>query len=204
MSENRWMPDSLQPPLIDDTSVDPTESQTNPSTAPPAAPQSIRPPQIQQAPPIEAPSQSTLSNNPRPMTVSQPDVGYPTASALPVATSVHHKPSDYTQRNDHAVQQMVLTNFKIEFTCTTCGSLNQSFFPNQGNVTGAGYMPQPSVPNQNTVARHPGAASSNETEDGGHEVAEDGGYVVNALSARDIHNAWAAGGLGVPIGPTNT
>ena len=204
MSENRWMPDSLQPSLIDDSSVDPTESQTNHSTAPPAAPQSIRPPQIQQAPPIEAPSQSTLSNNTRPMTVSQPGVGYPTASALPVATSVHPKPSDYTQRNDHAVPQMVLTNFKIEFTCTTCGSLNQSFFPNQGNVTGAGYMPHPSVPNQNTVARHPGPASSNEPGDGGHEVADNGGYVVNALSARDIHNAWAAGGLGVPIGPTNT
>jgi hypothetical protein len=204
MSENRWMPDPLQPPLIDDTSVDPTESPTNHSTArPPAAAQSIRPPQIPQAP-IGTPNQSGLSSNTRPMTVSQPGVAYPTAPALPVTNPVHPKLPDYTQRNDHAVPHMVLTNFKIEFTCTTCGSLNQSFFPNQGNVTGAGYMPHPSVPNQNTVTRHPGPAPSNGPEGSGHEVAEDGGYAVNALTARDIHNAWAVGGLGVPIGPTNT
>lgn len=36
--------------------------------------------------------------------------------------------------------QLVLTNFKIEFTCTSCGALNQSFFPNQGNVTGSNYL----------------------------------------------------------------
>jgi hypothetical protein len=65
-------------------------------------------------------------------------------------------------------------------------------------------MPHPAVPNQNTVPRHPGPAPPSGPDDGSHEVAEDGGYNVNALSARDIHNAWAAGGLGVPIGPSNT
>jgi hypothetical protein len=30
----------------------------------------------------------------------------------------------------------VLTDFKIEFTCTSCGAMNQSFFPNHGHITG--------------------------------------------------------------------
>ncbi|OQD70132.1 hypothetical protein PENDEC_c026G07050 [Penicillium decumbens] len=205
MSENRWMPDPLQPSLINDISGDPTESPTNHTTAPqPPAAQSIRPPQIQQAPPIGTPSQSTLNNNPHPMTVPQPGVGYPTTPALPVVAPMHPKPPDYTQRSAQAVPQMMLTNFKIEFTCTTCGSLNQSFFPNQGNVTGAGYMPHLSVPNQSTVTRHPGPAPPNGPEGDSREVAEDGGYAVNALSVRDIHNAWTAGGLGVPLGPNDS
>lgn len=202
ISENRWMQEPLQPPLIDDPSVDTTESPTNHSTAP-AVTQSIRPSQIPQAPPIGTPGQSLLGN-PRPMTVSQSGVGYPAGPALPIAAPGQPKPSDYTQRSDHGVPQMVLTNFKIEFTCTTCGSLNQSFIPNQGNVTGAGYMPHPSVPNQSAVTRHPGPAPPNGPETGGHAVAEDSGFAVNTLSARDIHNAWAAGGLGVPIDPSNT
>lgn len=203
ISEDRWMQEPLQPPLIDESSVDLTESPNNHSTAPPPAAQSLRPSQIPQAPPIGTPGQPDLSN-PSPMTVSHPGVGYPAGPALPIGAPGHPKPSDYTQRSDHGIPQMVLTNFKIEFTCTTCGSLNQSFFPNQGNVTGAGYMPHPAVPNQNTATRHPGPGPPSGPDDGSHEVPEDGGYTVNALSARDIHNAWAAGGLGVPIGPSNT
>ncbi|KAJ5117137.1 hypothetical protein N7526_011246 [Penicillium atrosanguineum] len=172
ISENRWMQEPLQPPLIDDTSVDPTESSTNHSNAPAAA-QSIRSSQIAQAP-----GQSVLGN-PRPITVSQSGVGYSAGPALPIAAPGHPKPSDYTQRNDHGVPQM-------------------------GNVTGAGYMPHPSVPNQSAVTRHPGPAPPNGPGTGSHEVAEDGGYAISALSARDMHNAWAAGGLGVPIDPSNT
>ncbi|KAJ5668919.1 hypothetical protein N7462_009989 [Penicillium macrosclerotiorum] len=142
--------------------------------------------------------------DPRSMTVSQPGVGYPTASPLSVAGPEHPKPSNYGPRNDHhAAPQMVLTNFKIEFTCTTCGALNQSFFPNQGNVTGAGFMAHHPVPSQGAVARHPGPAPPNGPVGNG-DVSEDSPYVVNSLNARAMQNAWAAGNLGVPIGPSNT
>jgi hypothetical protein len=99
---------------------------------------------------------------------------------------------------------MILTNFKIEFTCTTCGSLNQSFFPNQGNVTGPSYMSHHPMAEQAAVPRHSGPAAPNAPGGGNNEVPEDGGYAVNALNARVMHNAWATGGLGVPIGPANT
>lgn len=204
MSESRWMPESLPPTLLDDN---PAESPSNHAAAPPqtATGQPVRPSQIAQPPSIGTPNQSGLSNDPHSMAVSQPSVGYPATTPLPVAGAEPPKPPDYPQRSDHAaVPQMVLTNFKIEFTCTTCGALNQSFFPNQGNVTGGGYMPHHPVSNQSTVTRHPGAAPPGGPESSGDDVAEDGGYGVNTLNARVMQNAWAAGDLGVPIGPTDS
>lgn len=208
MSESRWMPDTLPPTLLDEDTVRQAESPSNPVAPPPpptASAQPVRQPQIQRAPSIGTTNQAGLSNNPHSMAVTQPGVGYPTATPLPVAGAEHPKPSDYSQRGDHtAVPQMVLTNFKIEFTCTTCGALNQSFFPNQGNVTGGGFMPHHPVPNQGALARHPGPAPPEGPETTSDHVTEDGSYGVNALNARAMQNAWAAGGLGVPIGPSST
>lgn len=207
ISEPRWLPDHLPSALMDDASVNPTGSPdpvAAPLPPPPPTAHSVRPPQIPQPPSIGTPTQSVLSNDPRPI-VSQQGMGYQTSTPLPVTAPEHPKPSGYPPRNDHtAVPQMVLTNFKIEFTCTTCGSLNQSFFPNQGNVTGPGYMSHHPMAEQAAVPRHPGPAPPNVPDGSNNDVSEDGGYAVNALNARVMHNAWATGGLGVPIGPANT
>lgn len=208
ISENRWIPDPLQPALMDEDTVNTHESSSERVAAPrppaPASTQPVRPPQMPQVPAIGTPSQSAIDNDSRPMSVSQPGVGYPTAAPLPVAGPEHAKLPNYPPRSGHpAVPQMVLTNFKIEFTCTTCGSLNQSFFPNQGDVTGGGYMPHPPVPNPSTVTRHAGPAPPNEP-DSSSDAADDGGYAVNALNASVMQNAWTGGSLGVPIGPSNS
>lgn len=61
---------------------------------------------------------------------------------LPPPPQSQPQPQQPAQAGQHPVAaQLMLTNFKIEFTCTSCGALNQSFFPNQGNVTGSNYIP---------------------------------------------------------------
>lgn len=209
ISEGRWMQDSLPPTLLEDDAVNTGESPSSQAAAAPpppsATPQPVRPSQIPQASSIRTPGQSGLNNDPHSMTMSQPSVGYPTGTPLPVSNTEHPKAPEYPQRNEQAdLSQMVLTNFKIEFTCTTCGALNQSFFPNQGNVTGGGFMSHHPVPNQSTVTRHPGSAAPGEPGSTSGDVAEDNSYGVNALNARAMQSAWAAGGLGVPIDPGNT
>lgn len=200
MSETRWISDPLQPTLMEDDAVNANEPPDN-SVAPTPV-QSVRVPQI--PPPIGGPGQSAMGNDPRPMTVSQSGIGYSTAAALPIAGTSHFKPSDYPPRNDHpGMPQMVISDFKIEFTCTTCGALNQSFFPNQGNVSGSPYMTHHGVPNPGTVTRH-GDPSQHGPDGNPSDVAEDDGYHVNALNARVMQNPWATGDLGVSIGPTNT
>lgn len=61
-------------------------------------------------------------------------------------------------------------------------------------------MPHQPVPNQGSLARHPGPAPPDGAEATSEDVAEHGGYAVNALNARAMQNAWAAGVLG----PTST
>lgn len=205
ISESRWIADPLPSALIDDETVNPNESPSSHAAAAPApsAAQSVRRPQILQPPPI-GPAATALSHDPRPMAVSHPGVGYPAGAPLPTASTEHPKPPNYQPGGDHhhGVPQMALSNFKIEFTCTTCGSLNQSFFPNQGNVTGGGYISHHALSNQSTVPRHD--PSTHSGPDDNASVAEAGGYGVNALNAPVMQSAWAAGGLGVPIGPSNT
>lgn len=215
MSETRWLPETLPPTLMDDEAMNPTPSPQNhasqlPHPPPqPRAAQAVRP-QIPQPPQVETTNQTPLNNDTQSM-VSQPALGYqPVPLALPLAGPEHlPKASGYPHpsRSDHPAAvptHMLMTNFKIEFTCTSCGSLNQSFFPNQGNITGGAYMSQHPVATQSPVARHsvphppagPGGNPNN--------VPEDDTYNVNALNARVMQNPWATGGLGVPIGPPNT
>lgn len=69
------------------------------------------------------------------------------ADQQPPQSHTHPSPSQPA-----TISQLVLTNFKIEFTCAACGALNQGFFPNHGNVTGHSYMatsPGISVQSQN-------------------------------------------------------
>lgn len=210
--ETRWLPENLQGPLLEEEDSPESDSPSSHGQLPPAAPpppnsQAMQhPPLAQHQSQIEASNQSALNTTPQSMNVpqsvnaSQPGVGFPTSAPLPVAGP--EKASRYPQRNDHTpVPQMVLTNFKIEFTCTTCGALNQSFVPNQGNVTGGAYMPHHPVPNQSHVSREHAQLEANPP---GNDVDEAGAYDVNPPHSRTMHDAWAAGGLGVSIGPTHT
>jgi hypothetical protein len=87
--------------------------------------------------------------------------------------------------------QLVLTNFKIEFHCTTCGALNQSFFPNQGNVTGGNeYIPQQQPVSNEAVSRSLSMSSVPNTEPYGG---------TNATHRANVPGPWA-----VPMAPTNS
>ncbi|KAJ5232802.1 Transposase MuDR plant [Penicillium chermesinum] len=204
LSESRWISDPLQPSLMDDDAVDPSESPE--AHAPPlptaAASQSVRQHQMPNTHPISPPGHPTLRNDPRPIGVPHTGVGYATAVAMPVAEPMGAKSTNYQTRDDTTggVPQLVLTNFKIEFTCTTCGALNQSFYPNQGNVTGGAYMGHHAMPTPDTVARHANPSSQGGPDGTASDVTGNSAY----LNARVIHNPWEAAGLGVPMGPTNT
>ncbi|KAJ5143185.1 uncharacterized protein N7515_001972 [Penicillium bovifimosum] len=194
ISENRWLSEHLPPSLVDDDNISPNETSSNHVPAPAPNPQAL-------PPPIPTPNPPSFNHDPHSMGIPQPEVGYQTAASLPVG--VAGTPKEYAQRTDHnAVPQMVLTNFKIEFTCTTCGSLNQSFFPNQGNVTGASYMTHHTVPNSSNAPRHTGPAQDGDGTS--HAVGESSAYNINASNTPNIQNTWPGSGLGVSIGPAHT
>ncbi|KAK4861359.1 hypothetical protein LT330_004275 [Penicillium expansum] len=202
ISENRWLPDNLPSSLMDNDNMSPNETSNSHLPAPPSSSQALPPPQVQHVP-IPAPNQPSFDHNPHSMTIPQSGVEYQTAASLPVG--VVGPPKDYPERSDHgAVSQMVLTNFKIEFTCTTCGSLNQSFFPNQGNVTGASYMTHHAVPSSGNVPRHAGPTPQNGVGNSSNAVGENPAYDINASSTPTVQNAWPGGDLGVQIGPAHT
>ncbi|OQE20355.1 hypothetical protein PENSTE_c013G05834 [Penicillium steckii] len=214
ISENRWLPEALPPTLMDEEALNPNESPPNhapqlPHAHPlPRGPAQTVRPQIPQAHSLATANQSSLTNDSQPL-VSQPGLGFPTGPpTLSQAGPEHPKLPNYPHapRNDHhgVPTQMLMTNFKIEFTCTTCGSLNQSFFPNQGNVTGGAYMGHHPVATQSPIARHPGPQPPAGPGGTATDVTDDGTYNVNALNSRVMQNAWTTGGLGVPIGPPNT
>ncbi|KAJ5084217.1 hypothetical protein NUU61_008796 [Penicillium alfredii] len=206
ISGHRWLPDGLLPPLIESGNMPQPQPPSNHVSTPPPNPQPVQPPPLVQRTPQMGPSESpALNHDARPMTVAHPRVPYPPAAALPIVDSEHPKGPTYPPRDTAPpVPHMVLTNFKIEFSCTSCGALNQSFFPNQGNVTGDSYMGHHPVPNPSDLARHAGPPPQAGTRNDGNDVGESSGYDVNTPSARDIQNAWAAGDLGVPIGPSHT
>ncbi|KAJ5788176.1 hypothetical protein N7457_003166 [Penicillium paradoxum] len=205
ISENRWLPDHLPQSLIDDDDISPNEASNNhiPAPVPSSSSQALPPPPQVQHPSIPTPNPPPFSHNQHPMSISQPGVEYQTAATLPVG--VVEPPKDYPQRSDHAaVPQMVMTNFKIEFTCTTCGSLNQSFFPNQGNVTGASYMTHHAVPDPSNMSGHSGAPPQNGVGNSNNAVSESTAYDINASNTSTMQNTWPGGGIGVPIGSAHT
>ncbi|CAG8210575.1 unnamed protein product [Penicillium olsonii] len=189
MAENRWLPDHLPTSLIEDDNIPPSDPASNHIPIP--SDSQTLPAQVQQSLPPNPP----LALPPHQMTMPPPEPEYQTAATI---AGVNEPPKAPSYPRDHTVPQMVLTNFKIEFTCTTCGSLNQSFFPNQGNVTGASYLNH-AMPNPSNVAREPGqngVGSSN-------VVGDNSTYDSNA-SNTSIQHAWSGGGLGVSIGSAHT
>lgn len=190
LAENRWLPDDMPSSLIDDN-IHPSEPPSNQIPIPSSS-QTL--PQVQQP----LPTNSPLAH-PHPMTMPQPGSEYQNAAPIPVVAEPP-KAQNYARGDQTAVPHMVLTNFKIEFTCTTCGSLNQSFFPNQGNVTGGSYLGH-AIPNPSNVARHTGPPNG---VGSGSVVGENPTYDNNVSNTPSIQSAWAGGGLGVPIGSTHT
>lgn len=216
LSEDRWIPDQLQPGLIDDGYVQQNELRHNP--APPQhhvhnthhpsqahhPPYVQQPTQVQTHPPAPPQEQASINHNvPQPSHV--PRVAPEQIPAPPTGPG-HPKAPVQPQSSGHpAAAQMVLTNFKIEFTCTTCGSLNQSFFPNQGNVTSGNYLPQHPAPNQANIPRNSVSSAQNIPGNSSNSVPNPGGYERTATAnTRDLHPSWAPGPLNVPIPPTHT
>uniref|UniRef100_A0A093VBS8 Uncharacterized protein n=1 Tax=Talaromyces marneffei PM1 TaxID=1077442 RepID=A0A093VBS8_TALMA len=100
-----------------------------------------------------------------PKTQNSPSLRHPHPQSHP-QTRPQPPPPQHQQptHTGHPVAaQLVLTNFKIEFTCTSCGALNQSFFPNQGNVTGNNYLP---AAHNITASAPPGAPQPSSATNG--------------------------------------
>jgi hypothetical protein len=197
ISENRWLPDQLSSSLIDDDSIPSNEASSNHIPVPRSNPQ-VLPAQVQH-PTMPSQNPPPLPHNSHSINMP-PGAEYQNTGPLPVAVTEPSKPQSYPRSDHTTVPQMALTNFKIEFTCTTCGSLNQSFFPNQGNVTGASYIGH-AVPNPSNVPRHPGPQND---VDSSNAVGENPTYDINTSNTPTIQNTWAVGSLGVPIGSTHT
>ncbi|CDM26994.1 hypothetical protein DTO013E5_4189 [Penicillium roqueforti] len=200
ISENHWLSEHIASSSIDDDNVSPIKTPKNHVLAPPSSSQALpSPPQV---PHVHIPTsnQPSFNHSQHPMSI-QTGAQCQTAASLPVGMA--GRPKDYPERSDHdAAPQMVLTNFKIEFTCTTCGSLNQSFFPNQGNVTGASYMVHHAVPSPGIIPRH--GSTQNGVGGSSNAVGEIPAYEVNASNTSTIQNAWSSDGLGVQIGSAHT
>ncbi|KUL90059.1 hypothetical protein ZTR_02846 [Talaromyces verruculosus] len=138
--------------------------------------------------PYVQPIQLPIPHSP-PKTQNSPSLRHPHPQSHPQTRPQPPPPQHQQQAHTgHPVTtQLVLTNFKIEFTCTSCGALNQSFFPNQGNVTGNNYLPPagahgipPSAPS--------GAAPPS--------VAPNGRLTMDGVAADTTTNAVAAAGFG--------
>lgn len=214
LSEDRWMPDQLQPGLMGDGYVQQNEARHNPGPPQPSiqhaprpqvqpAPYLQRPTQVQTHPQVPAQELAPLNSN----VTSHPHFPRVAPDQIPAPPPDQPKPPRQPQAGGHAAgPQMVLTNFKIEFTCTTCGSLNQSFFPNQGNVASnpSNYLSPHPPSNQAGIVGHPGSTAQNAPESSGSNVRDTGGYERATANTRDLRASWAPGGLNVPMAPTHT
>ncbi|KKK12161.1 hypothetical protein AOCH_002678 [Aspergillus ochraceoroseus] len=241
----RWMPEPLQPNLMDGlqqqnevqrTSTLPTPQLHGPPVQP-AHPQLQHPQQVQPtaqvpqqaspppAPPPPAPpppppqevsphDQTSINHSLHPQSTSQPPSYHLQSPDQPPPRQPGRpkSPTPAHQAGHPSAPQLVLTNFKIEFTCTTCGALNQSFFPNQGNVTGGSYMPPRSVTEQATTPRPgpsvPFSTSQNNDNDGSSKHAGDAHRYDRArrASTRGGQSPWvpSGGALEVPLPPTHS
>lgn len=213
LTEDRWPQNELPHTLVQGGGMD--QNGTSPDST--AAPQSHSQPvsiisHQSQAPPSESrsvphhPSQmNTLP--PPPQQFAQPPTQnqVPPQVPPPQSTPKSQRQQPPPQSGHPAAAQLVLTNFKIEFTCTTCGAMNQCFFPNQGNVTGNSYLPPQPVPHQSNPRAQPVGAVTNEAAGNNTANGFNGDeYQGNpAGHGRNMPSPWAPGGLEVPITPAN-
>ncbi|KAH8425583.1 uncharacterized protein LDX57_003333 [Aspergillus melleus] len=207
LSGQRWLPDSIQNSLMEPSNPDLQASQLPGETLQPHHPH------IQhQHHSVQHPSGLHSQGQPSPgfsvhhhptATSHQSAFGVPTSNQPSTPQTAHPKPQRrYSSGGHPAAAQLVLTNFKIEFTCTTCGALNQSFFPNHGNVTGGNYLPQHAVSNTAGAADVAGPPRETVPGNAGHERVDDThGFGVDTTGgARGVQSSpWAPGSLEVPM-----
>lgn len=215
LSENRWISDHLQSGIMNDAYVQQSEVQRN--SGPPRPQPHIQalqhsqgvqhPPHAQRPAQVQIPPQA----RPRDRTPLTHTIG-PHGHLPPLASDQLHvpppmqpRPQEQPHPDGHpAAPQLVLTNFKIEFTCTSCGALNQSFFPNQGNVTRGNDLSQNPGPNHPNIARQTHPSTQNLPGNRSHNVGNAAGYEGDATAnTRDLHPPWAAGNLSVPLPPAH-
>jgi hypothetical protein len=220
VSGQRWIPDNMQHDLMDAESIQQDEIQRNSTLQAPEmhgeAMQQSHPPlqtshQVQPTaavhhpPSIQSPERITLGN---PLNHQVPPrYAVPAPNPPSASQTGQPKPQRRLQNEGHpAAPQLVLTNFKIEFTCTTCGALNQSFFPNEGNVTGGSYLSQPPVSGQSTATEDAGRSTQPIQGNGDPtRVGETHGYGIDATAgSRSVQSPWTPGTLGVSIAPAHT
>ncbi|KAE8145481.1 hypothetical protein BDV25DRAFT_144622 [Aspergillus avenaceus] len=221
LSGHRWMPDNMHP-LLDTENIQQSSIHRNPTLQTPqihseamqSHPQlqtshQVRPTAaIHLQPSMQSPEQTTLGHP-----LNQQTTAHQSRYAVPISSHPHvpqtgpPKPQRQLQSEGHpSAPQLVLTNFKIEFTCTTCGALNQSFFPNQGNVTGTNYLASAPIPGSSTAAEG-GSRSTQPVQSSGapSRVGESHGYGGDATTGpRGVQSPWTQGTLDVPIAPAHT
>lgn len=193
-SENRWLQNQLSVALPAEAGVQQNTTQNNQSGS-----QQSHNQQVSLHTLGHPQDQGSTDHHLPPINMPQHTYTHPQSTHPPPPPEP--KPQNQQQQSGHPVApQLVLTNFKIEFTCTTCGALNQSFFPNHGNVTGSNYLPQHPSSTQNNVQNGPSTSVSNRrssnTNDGGIGDQFDGS---TAGHNRDIQSTWTTSGLDVPI-----
>ena len=90
-------------------------------------------PQIQNVPHQQIPSNMRQL----PPAIQQPGINTSSTPHANGRSTIHRSPPRPQKRRLDQVNggHVVLTDFKIEFTCTSCGAMNQSFFPNNGHIT---------------------------------------------------------------------
>lgn len=202
----RWLPENISNSLMEPSNTDLQASQLHSETLQPHHPHLHH-----QHHPVQHPSGIHSQGQPSPgfsvhhpaATSHQSAFGVPTSNQPTTSQTAHPKPHRrYSSSGHPSAPQLVLTNFKIEFTCTTCGALNQSFFPNHGNVTGGNYLSQHAVPNPAGAGDVAGPSTQTVQGAAGHErVDETHGFGGDTTGgARGVQSSpWAPGSLEVPM-----
>lgn len=230
----RWMPEPVPPSLVDSIQQheDP-RSQALSTTGLSAQPVPTHPAQLynaqQMRPAPQTPQQplphSTPLQGPAVPQHEQPSLNHtihhqptsqqpsyplqPPSQSDPRQTEFVKSPTQSQQPAHPSAPQLAMTNFKIEFSCTTCGALNQSFFPNQGNVTGNHYISPRPMAEHTAMPLGPGpsipAATAHGIVEGAHERMSDAHRYDYArarrASTRGAPSPWAptGGPMDVPL-----
>lgn len=220
ISEQRWISDNVhQSGFLVKRPVELTAGPSHESPQPAELARDAVQPQIpsQRPQPVHGSSQVQLPSGAQPQEQIALNDGLRTSdeqqsdyilSAPTVLSAPQQGPSQSPQQprgSGHpSAPQMILTSFKIEFTCTACGALNQSFIPYQGNITGGAYLPSNNVINHGPVGR-PTSSSMHSGASGVERVAQNNEYVeAPSVNARGIQPLWQPGSVPVSIPPTHT
>lgn len=214
LSSQRWISDNIPSALID--SMHQGEAHRNSLSMSHLHSQSVQPPlqihlthqvphlrQLHQPPEAQSQDQTSISHGIHHRT----DYGVASPGQPSVPELGQPKMQTQPSSNGHpTTPQAILTNFKIEFTCTTCGALNQSFFPNHGNVMDGSFLPQHHGPNQSTTTTGGGpSAQSVQGHDSNNRAGGPTGYEgTSATGTRGVQPSWTAGTLDLTLAHTHS